>query len=131
MVSKYLTAGSITILLAVCGWQYYDSRQLAQENARLKVLVVESDKYISALKNNIALNEQLAIQRNSFESFIREYSNASHAALQKLIRSDKQVTDWSNARIPASLLQLHKDSAAARNGASTNSSSSAGTSPIP
>lgn len=131
MVSKYLTAGSIVILLAVCGWQYYDSRQLAQENARLKVLVVESDKYISALKNNIALNEQLAIQRNSFESFIREYSNASHAALQKLIRSDKQVTDWSNARIPASLLQLHKDSAAARNGTSTNPDSPAGTNPVP
>lgn len=124
-------ASSIIVLLAICMWLYYDTRTLSEENARLAATVASSEKYIDALEGNLKLNEQITEERESFEVFIKEYSDASQKALRDLLRNDAEATDWSNTPIPSGLLQLHKNSAAARSHDSADTDSSTGTSAVP
>lgn len=126
MIDKF-TAGTVIVLLITCGWLYYDTRSLSEENGQLTALVQSSETYIAYLEKNIKLTEQIMSQREEFEVFIKEYSDANQKALHDLLRNDAKANDWSNTPIPSGFLRLHKNSATARTGTPTNSNSAAGT----
>lgn len=122
MINKILTVAIIG-LCVVCGWQYHNITILKSNNTHLSEQLLSRDEYIALMHENNALIANLDEQRVQFEKFLNDYKEANRNALEQLLQQDKQASDWSATRIPDSLLQLHKNNAAARSGITSSTGS--------